>query len=274
MHRSTGHSVNWLQWANQCLSQAAFVWAIVIASHIALGDTQLRVTTDDDLRKLPDDLVSLSLRGSPGYGMDQVTDDGIEHLPRLKRLRILHAGALGLTDRSLAHISKLGELEDLSLDSNQITGTGLEHLKALKKLRKLNLSFNPLTNDACEVLSHLTSLTELHLQLPQPIDDQLLERCAKLHRLEKLVLNEQARGVTNKGLADIGKLSRLKNLSLNGARIDAEGLRSIRSMKQLEQLRLSTLQDVPPGSLTWLSELAALRVLEVAQVRLNERDLE
>ena len=132
--------------------------------------------TDDDLLLLPIELEELSLRGSRGYGADNVTDSGIAHLAKYPRLRVLHAGGLGLTDQCLQSIGKLAELEELSLDSNEITGIGIEHLLRLPKLRKLNLFFNPLNAEVFATLTKLIELQELRVAgHGWSVDDKMLE---------------------------------------------------------------------------------------------------
>jgi hypothetical protein len=273
MCSATAQRNNVVTLARQLTVLVILVWLSMSVSNAAMGTPPPGALSDDDLANLPEDLQNLSLRGPHGYGIDQITDAGFVHIERLQNLRVLHAGGLNLTDQVLQSLSKLPHLEELSLDSNALTGAGLEQLVALKKLRKLNLNFNPLGASSFEALSQLTNLTQLEVVNREPIDDETLQLCSRLTQLETLRLNSKANGVSNRGLAAVAKLTRLKNFSLEEATVTGEGLHAIRALKHLQHLELKTLPQVPPGSLTWLPELTELRDLEIAQVRLNQLDM-
>ncbi len=243
-------------------------------SKIASGFRSER-RTDDDLLLLPLELEELSLRGSRGYGADNVTDAGIAYLTKYPRLRVLRAGGLGLTDQCFQAIGKLSELEELSLDSNEITGIGIEHLLRLPKLRKPNLFFNPLNAEVFATLTKLIELQELRVAgHGWSVDDKMLEYCSTLSKLETLQLAEYSTGVTDRGLKSFARLPLLKGLSLKGAKqITGDGLRAVGTLTKLESLELYDLNTVEPGSLVWITNLAELRHLAIAQVRLNSSDV-
>jgi Leucine-rich repeat (LRR) protein len=231
--------------------------------------------TDDELAQLPspEKLEIVILRGRMGYGIDLVTDTGITHLVRCRRLRVLHAGGLSLTDRSLEWIGKLDALEELHLDSNRITGEGLRHLVGLKRLRRLNLSLNPLRPEVYATLAKLTGLTHLSVYSGAAADDRALEQCARLTNLEELLADNTA-AVTDRGLGHLLRLKKLKNLALRDAEgITDAGLARLAELTRLEELSLYNLRSVTPRGLDVLAKLPQLRRLEIATVPMDERSV-
>lgn len=232
--------------------------------------------TDADLATLasPEKLETVVLRGTLGYGIDRVTDDGIAHLARCTRLRVLSAGALGLTDRALEAIGKIASLEELNLDSNKITGTGLHHLRNLKKLRRLNLDFDPLRPEAFATLATLTGLTRLTVYSGPAVDDAVLEQCAKLTKLEELRLSENTRAVTDRGLEHLARLKELRNVKLFEAEgVTDAGLARLAGLPHLEELSLRGLRSVTPRGMDVLARLPELRRLEIDYVPMDGRCL-
>lgn len=69
----------------------------------------------------------------------KVTDRGLKHLARLKKLTILDLEGCQITDDGLAELSGLSDLKWLLLPETRVTGEGLEHLKDLKKLTLVSL---------------------------------------------------------------------------------------------------------------------------------------
>lgn len=77
-----------------------------------------------------------------------VTDEGLERIVSLSKLRRLDLRGSAITDRGLARLSNLKELRELSLRHTAITDDGLSHLGELTNLEWLSLSNTSVTNDA------------------------------------------------------------------------------------------------------------------------------
>jgi Leucine-rich repeat (LRR) protein len=238
-------------------------------------DPVRRRTTDADLATLPKTLEKLSLRGRRGYGSDDITDQGVAHLARCPNLRILHLGGFELTDRVLETIGKLTSLEELHLDSNKITGEGLRHITGLKKLRRLNLSFNPIRADAFATIALLPELTYLSVSgESRPVDDRILEQCARLTKLRQLRLAENTAEVTDRGLAHLARLKQLENLTLRGsAKITDAGLARIGELSRLRELSLHELRGVTPNGLRVIGKLTELRRLQLDVVPMDAQSV-
>jgi len=248
----------------------------IAAGKLNILDMRQKRLKDDDLAELPEDIDGLLLRGFAGYGTNTVTDEGIKHLTRFKRLRILAVGALGLTDQALETIGRLTSLEELSLDSNQITGKGLHHLAGLKKLRKLDLNFNKLDPAALAFLAEMPELTSLRIYnsgpySTGPVDDRVCELCSRAQNLRELALSESMAAVTDRGVESLAKLRHLENLALVGSpKITDAGLAAVAGMTRLKILRLSGLPSVTPEGMKNIGKLTDLRVLHINEVPMDE----
>jgi hypothetical protein len=265
-----------------CRLITAFVWLASTAA-LAQGPRQFPSAegrppggiTDADLAAItnPEELEEISLRGSRGYGNDEVTDAGIAHLAHCENLRVLKAGALGLTDASLAVIGGLTKLEVLELDSNEITGPGLHHLAGLKSLRRLSLHFNPLTADAYQHLLPLDQLTHFSASEP-PVTDELLVIVARLPPLEELSLSEQTQAVTDAGLRELAKLTRLRRIRLKEApEVTDAGLHALGSLTSLESLTLGDLRSTTPRGLDVLRRFPDLRELHLSGIAVDQQNI-
>lgn len=243
----------------------------IAAAKLNILDMRQKLLKDEDLAKLPEDIDGLLLRGFAGYGTNTVTDEGIKQLTRFKRLRILAAGALGLTDQALETIGQLALLEELSLDGNKITGKGLHHLAGLKKLRKLDLTFNKLDPAAFAFLAHTLELTSLRIYDTGPVDDRLCELCSRLQNLKELHLSENMEAVTDRGVASLAKLRQLESLTLmRSPKVTDAGLAAVAAMTRLKTLTLSGLPSVTPEGMKKIGQLTDLRTLHINVVPMDE----
>ena len=230
--------------------------------------------TNETIRNLSIDLEMLSIRGSSGYGNDKIDDDGIEHLRRFPKLKVLKAEALGLSDRSVEVISELTHLEELSLASNNLQGSNLHKLRALKKLKKLNISSNPIHDGWAAEVSQWSTLEDLRASnILSPLTDETFVQLSKLTNLHMLELNENAAAITDVGLAAVSKLTRLQSMTLRDSNVTAKGLAQLQSLRNLETLLLGNLRTVSPGDLSWLTKLTNLKRLELDGISMNSQDM-
>ena len=126
---------------------------------------------------------------------DSVTDQGLDHLKGLTRLRSLALPG-SITDEGVAKFARLTELRELSLTSGA-SDRALATLKNFAKLERLHL-FGPNYTD--QGLAHLSGLTELR------------------------DLSVFQTGVTGAGLAHLKGCTRLKALNLAFCPITGEEL--------------------------------------------------
>jgi hypothetical protein len=95
---------------------------------LALSLAGTRVT-DAGLSRLPDLFPNLHWLELDGCA---ITDDGLRHLGRLKRLSDLSLSDTRVGDDGLSHLVGLRQLYRLQLDRTRVTDRGLAHLKAMK----------------------------------------------------------------------------------------------------------------------------------------------
>ena len=118
-----------------------------------------------------------------------VDDAGLSSLPSFPALRELMP--MDIPDEGYRHIGKCNQLESLILMYCRETGdAATEHLAGLTNLRKYFASYNRITDRTPELLSGISSLEEI-----------VFSGCA---------------GLTNKGIAALARLPRLRELRAEG----------------------------------------------------------
>jgi len=81
-----------------------------------------------------------------------ITDEDLQHLRVLTKLKKVRLSADGFTNAGLEHLQGLTELQSLSINNSQITNDGLEPLKELTSLETLNLTGTSVTEGGVEEL--------------------------------------------------------------------------------------------------------------------------
>ncbi len=97
-------------------------------------------------------------------GWGPVTDDVLERIRGLARLKKLGLVNTQITDAGLEHLKGLSNLKMLLLNGTQVTGPGLEHLKGLTRLEQLELDNTQISDAGLAHLKGLTSLRFLSLR--------------------------------------------------------------------------------------------------------------
>ena len=92
-----------------------------------------------------------------------VTDETLNALRLLPRLRVLHVSNTSITDAGIAELVHLHELEWLTLDT-ELSDAALVHVGKLRSLHVLELSRAPITDSGLTELCGLRQLEELTLE--------------------------------------------------------------------------------------------------------------
>lgn len=183
--------------------------------------------------------------GHPGMYEDAVNDfgsitnDGVGHLTRLPRLKVLNLdGAYKVTDVGAEHLSKIETLEVLHLEEVSLTTVGLEYIVGrLKRLRELSVC-KRCRDEWLELLTRVRrTLTCLKFHGTM-VTDWGFQHLSKLTGLVSLTMYDCI-NVTDEGLGHLSKLTGLKSLTLCGCtEITDEGLEHLSKLRNLTQLRL------------------------------------
>jgi hypothetical protein len=124
--------------------------------------------TDEGIEKLKDleRLKTLRVSNVNVGGRGRLTDKTLESLAAIPHLQHLTAQGHQFTDRGLIHVQKMSELKSLeisNLDGLDISDAGLAHLKSLDKLERLAIQGSKVTDVGLNSLKHLKSLKELRI---------------------------------------------------------------------------------------------------------------
>jgi Leucine-rich repeat (LRR) protein len=230
--------------------------------------------SDFDCLKSLTDLQRLELDES------RLGDAILERIAGLTKLRVLKLCLADVTDSGLRHLQRLTALEELDLSFNlEITDNGTANLRTLSRLRRLNLGDTRAGDGSAPVIGQLALLEELSLGAPQPVEgmsespqltDAGMKDLRKLSRLKKLDLGFTH--VTADGLQHLDGMPGLRFLNLRGMRITDAAMGRINNLRELEQLLLSE-TPVSDAGLTKLTGLSHLKRIYLAKTNITDAGL-
>jgi internalin A len=234
-----GIGISRILWFGGSANPASFPQARLTADQIdALGScNRLRelmmvssVMTDEGLAQLSHDhLLERLYCFKP-----KITDAGVKHLAKLRRLKKLELLRVPeLTDAALAHLAGLSELEEINLSGASINGSGLVHLAGLRQLKSLVIPDTALDDSGLANLCRLTGLKQLYIG-GGAYTDAGLAGLSNLTGLTELGIGSEA--CTDAGLAKLVGLTNLRTLQINGSRISDAWLDRITAMRSLRQV--------------------------------------
>jgi hypothetical protein len=141
-------------------------------------------------RNLPD-VTTIELNNNP-----RVTDDGLEHLAGLSKLRVLYLYRANVKGPGIRHLPR--NLQVLMLRHSPLTDEGLASLKNMPRLSTLRIGFTNVTDRGLAHLSELSALEDLELRNTD-VTDAGLEHLRTLKNLSVLSLDHTK--VTGAGVA-------------------------------------------------------------------------
>jgi Leucine-rich repeat (LRR) protein len=175
-----------------------------------------------------------------------IKSDDLVHLRGASRLKTISVTGDGITDKAFDHLSQLPSLETLIV-AGKITRSGLDRLVDCKKLRWL------------------------HIEMADDLRDEDVPRFEKLTDLRHLELRGGA--LTSKGIAGLGRLSRLTELLLSkDSCVDDDALEGLSRLEQLETLELSNTTISDKGAVH-LGKLRRLKHLKLVKSKLTDQGL-
>ena len=217
----------------------------------------------------------------------KLTSAGVAHLKKLRNLRKVDFGHTWVGEpgaqygddvaRLLATVPQLESIERLGY----LSAEGMKTLATLPSLRCLHVSLRDrnLGYHGPTGLSHLaglTSLEKLYIESGDILPDADLASLETLSGLKDLLIINP--GVSERGLASIGKLTQLERLHLDT--LTRSGLNHLNGLSNLEYLKVSSGWDkgdwtISPGEGTLdLSGLKKMKDLCLTEVMLRDGDLD
>lgn len=203
----------------------------------------------------------LSRRDIPEYGFS-VSTAKLSNMPRTySKKRRSPFSFIQVNDEDLASISRLNNLEALVLSYVNLTETQADMIGGFPKLRNLSLASQQIKDDAfvraitragcleslylnnlvidpetIELISALPNLKKLGIANPQVNDVKMADLLGRLD-VEELSLSHFE--LTDEDYTVLGKFARLEILDLEFSNLNDEGLRHLRSFRNLRWLGVS-----------------------------------
>ena len=214
------------------------------------------------------------------------TPAGVAHLKNLKHLKTLDFGEHTWTGqpgvqygdevaRQLAGIPSLESIQRVSY----LSAEGVKTLSTLPNLKCLDIGLRSSWNgysgpSGLSHLANLTSLGELHVNDGDPLSDADLAALEPLTGLRKLTILCPV--VSDRGLASIGKLRQLEDLTLM-TDVTRTGLNHLNSLSKLHHLQVTCPrtngQAVPAEETTLdLSGLRSMKDMNLTGVPMDDED--
>jgi hypothetical protein len=193
-----------------------------------------------------------------------VTDAGLARVQSLTKLHHLGIHDALISDAGLAVLKDMPLLDWIAFNRCQITGSGLIHLQALPRLNLVSLNGNPLTAEGFAELSKLQQVTMLQLESCKTLTDDSLQHVGKLTKLRSLSL--RGTSITDQGLAHLLNLEGLQSLNLDQTKISDAGLARLEQLKKLVILGLTDVAVSDDAVDRLRQKLPQLRVLGRARL--------
>ena len=211
-------------------------------------------------------------------GVD-ITDAGMPYVGEMTGLRYLDISYTMLGDVGLEHLPNLSELETLKIGATLITGLNLNFLKLLPKLKSLSLRgvqrrnagacWTPNVTDLdLETISLLVGLEELDLGvgIKLGIGGQPAAPGGGNCRLTGGLQ------ISDLGVAKLARLKNLKRLNISGARLTAEGVRTLQSLP-LERLSLWASTSLDDATAEVLAGMPTLAHVDLSYTHISDEGL-
>lgn len=180
---------------------------------------------------------------------EQITDQGMAAIRDWKNLKRLNVRGTRIFDGTLAIVSGLTQLEALDIAYTQVTDNGLDGLVPLTKLKELSIGRSKLNKNALEVLRLLPTLEYLDLGGPHPGPGGYRAKPGTP------MPEEVPRAIS--------ELKQLRVLKLSYSEINADGLRILAALDQVEKLSLAGSSHVDDRAMAELARWKSLKYLDV-----------
>lgn len=221
----------------------------------------------------------------------KITDEGVQHLRRLKNLKELALIVNALSDRTIDVIVELTALETLLLSPMNLNSRALTRLASLPELRSLTiieeffasyeywhgrrehsvgglLSRPPLFDkEHGEALAKIKSLDHLCLGRIR-LSDEFLAALSKSSSIQELIVLKCY--VSDQAIEYISQMRQLKHLELDVTSLCDDSIKPLAKLTKLRCLSLSG-SDITDNSIPILAHLKELEILDLECTSITEK---
>ena len=157
----------------------------------------------------------------------QATNEKLKHLANLKQVEHFFVwDAAAVSDAGLKHLSRYRKLNNVHISNGKITSQGIAHLKHCTQLKKLSLQGNGFSNSILEVAARFRHLETLWVGMGDcTIDDEGMKHLPKLKSIK--LLGIQGIMATDEGLKYLFKLPKLEKVYVHGNSISREAVKRV-----------------------------------------------
>ncbi len=188
-------------------------------------------------------------------------DDALRKLVSQTSTRTLQLGGNQVTDDNLADVGQMTGLEELSISwAFPLTDRGFTQLSELKRLRILYIDKSKMTDASLTTFGRLTNLEELRVG-GVGFSDRGLASLGALRRLKELSLEGKNDGITDAGIASLLGLGELEHLDLgDGCRVTDDGIARLRALTKLNSLHIGLPDDLKDREKRWQELLPGVKI--------------
>ena len=208
-------------------------------------------------------------------GNEDFTDNDMEVLTELDRLKDLTILESQITDAGLVHLEGLANLKSLTIGSTTITDAGLVHLKGLKNLTRLKLYCNQVSDAG---LVHLKGLRVSVFTLESDrIDGSGFNKLRDSKNLR--MVNIRGKNLTDQVFENLSHLTALRTIYLDSPKLQGDGLEELGHLRNLTTLNIGVFSNkgksnLNPDYAENLKHLTPLECLELPNnAKLNDNTL-
>jgi Leucine-rich repeat (LRR) protein len=219
-------------WQRESRGDPDWLVTIVGPEHFQFPESvTLTNLTDETLAKIRFEAIShlrqLKLSGRI------VTDATAARLRDLTHLESLSLVKTSITDGGLAHLDGLSNLTELVISHAEVTDGGIVYLRGLTNLQTLRLDWTRVTEAGLSHFRHLEELTTLNLSWTCIGDLSFVQA---FPNLENLSVRDCF--LYDESIRHLGRLTKLKQLDLNGNPLSDSALLHLSGLTSLEHLRI------------------------------------
>lgn len=241
-----------------------------------------------------DHLQGLPLESIEWHWAGEFKDRDFAKLTKYHKLKSLSIWSSEMTDEALINLRAWPQLERLELSGFPITNRSAPWIGGLHHLKELKIGEYDSTLDD-DGLAHFSELTSLeHLELPRTVSDRGIESLRAIKKLrtfeceaplsdkscEWLGNNENLHWlqlfdapITDRGVAQLGRLTKLSHLDIRGANLSDESLDVLSNCQNLTSLSVCG-DHISDAGFQKLIRLGKLQRLYIPASGLTNRCLE